>query len=67
MNNNIKFLNTDRRTRYSLTNFEDHFGVHAPIIFRPQYVWFLVHLYVSYLPIPSGQLAQSIVHIIPLE
>ena len=33
MNNDIKFLNTEWRTQYSLTNFEDHFGLHAPVIF----------------------------------
>ena len=33
MNNYIKFLNIEWRTRYSLTNFEDHFGLHASVIF----------------------------------
>ena len=33
MNNDIKFLNVERRTRYSLTNFEDHFGLQATVIF----------------------------------
>ena len=35
MNYDIKLLNTEWRTRYSLTNFEDHFGLHqhASIIF----------------------------------
>ena len=29
----IKFLNIEWRTLYSLTNFEDHFGLHASVIF----------------------------------
>ena len=66
----LKVLNTEWRTRYSLTNFEDHYGLHAPVIFfKPQYVLFLVHLYVSWLPNSSGQLAELIIHAtcIPLE
>ena len=41
-------------TYYSLTENEEHniplqilktiFGLHASVIFRPQYVWFLAHL-----------------------
>ena len=38
MNNDIKFLNTEWRAPYPLTNFEDRFGLRA-------YVWFPVHLY----------------------
>ena len=67
MNNDIKFLNTEQRTRYSLTNFEDHFGLHASFIFRPQCVWFLVHLYVGLISNSRGQLAEIIIYIIPLE
>ena len=33
MNNDIKFLNIESRTRYSLTTFEDHFELHALAIF----------------------------------
>ena len=44
VNNDIKFLNIEWRTRYSLTNFEDRFGLRASVIFRLQYVWFPVHL-----------------------
>ena len=33
MNNDIKFLNIEWRTWYSRTNFEDHFGLHASVIF----------------------------------
>ena len=29
----IKYINIEWRTRYSLTNFEDHFGLHASVIF----------------------------------
>ena len=41
MNIDIKFLNTEWRTPYPLTNFEDRFG------FKFQYVWFPVHLYIG--------------------
>ena len=45
MNNDIKFLNIEWRTPYSLTSFEDCFGLRASVIFvDSQYVWFLVHL-----------------------
>ena len=67
MNNDIKFLNIEWRTPYPLTNFEDHFGFRASVIFRVQYVWFPVHLYTGLLPNSSGQLAELIIHIIPLE
>ena len=33
MNNDLKFLNIELRTPYPLTNFEDHFGLRASIIF----------------------------------
>ena len=33
MINDIKFFNIEWRTRYSLTNFEDHFALHGSIIF----------------------------------
>ena len=33
MNTDIKFLNTEWRTPYPITNFEDCFGLHASIIF----------------------------------
>ena len=67
MNNNIKLLNIEWTTRYCLTNFEDHFGLHASVIIRHHYVWFLVHLYVGWLPKSSGQWAELIFRIIPLE
>ena len=66
MNNDIKFLNTEWRTRYSLT-LKTIFGSHASVILRPQYVWFLEHLYVGLIPNSSGELAELIVYIIPLE
>ena len=37
------------------------------LFFRPQYVWYLSHLYVALIPNSSGQLAELIVYIIPLE
>ena len=58
MNNDIKFLNIEWRTRYSLTILKTIFGLHASVIFRPQYVWFLVHLYVGLIPNSSWQLAE---------
>ena len=67
MNNDIEVLNIEWRTWYSLTNFEDHFGLHASVVFLLQYVWFLVHLYVGLIPNSSGKLAELIVYIIPLE
>ena len=33
MNNDIKFLNIERRTPYPLTNFEDRFGLCASSYF----------------------------------
>ena len=33
MNNDIKFLNIEWREPYPLINFEDHFGLHASVIF----------------------------------
>ena len=65
MNNDIKFLNTECETWYSLTSFEDHFGIYTPVIFRPQNVWFPSHLYVGLILNSSGQLAELIVYIIP--
>ena len=68
MNNDIKSFNIELRIWYSLTSFEDHFGLHASVIlFRPQYVWFPSHLYRGVIPNSSGQLAEIIVYIIPLE
>ena len=63
MNNDIKVLIIEWETRYSLTNFEDH----ASVIFRPQYVLFLSHLYIGLIPNSSGQLEELIIYIIPLE
>ena len=67
MNNDMKFLNIEWRTRYFLTNFEDHVELHAPVNFKPQYVWFLVYLYVGLIPNSSGHLAELIVYTIPLD
>ena len=64
MNNDNKFLNIEWRTRYLLTNFEGDFVLHASVIFKPQNVWFLVHVYVGLIPNASGQLAELIVYII---
>ena len=48
MNNDLKFLNIEWRTQYSHTNFDAQFGLHASVInLTPQYVWFIVHLYVG--------------------
>ena len=69
INNDMKFLNIEWRTLYSLKNFEDHFRLHASVnyFFRLQYVWFPVHLYIGLIPNSSGQLAELLVCIIPLE
>ena len=68
MNSDIKCLKIEWRTRYSLTYFEDHFGLHASVIFfSAQYVWFPSHLYIGVIPNSSGQLAELIVYIIPQE
>ena len=48
MNNDIKFLNIEWRTPYTLTNFEERVGLLASVIFLDSihmYVWFPVHLY----------------------
>ena len=58
MNYDIKFLNIEWRTRYSHTNVNDQFGLHASVFFIPQYVYFLVHLYVGLIRNFSGQLAE---------
>ena len=47
--------------------FLNHFWMACLIDFEPQYVWFLVHLYVGLIPNSSGQLAELIVYAIPLE
>ena len=48
--------------------FEDHFGLHASVIFfRPQYVWFPSHFYIGVIPNSSGQLVELFVYIIPRE
>ena len=49
MNSDIKILNIEWGTQYSITNFEDHVELHASvIILDPQYLW-LVYLYILYL------------------
>ena len=67
MNSDIKFLNIEWRTPYPHIKFEDCFGLRASVIFLLQYVWFLAHLYTGQLPNSSGQLAELIVHINPLQ
>ena len=64
-------------TSNSLTENEEHnipsqilktiFGLHASVIFKPQYVYFLTHLWGPETPNSSGQLAELIVCIIPPE
>ena len=39
----------------------------SQLFFGPQYMWFLVHVYVGLIPNSSEQLAELIVYIIPLE
>ena len=64
MNNDIKILNIKWRTWYFLTKIEDHFGLRASVIFRPQYVWFPSHLYIGVIHNSSGQLAELIIYAI---
>ena len=62
-------------TSYSLTENEEqdipsqilktNFGLHASVIFKPQYLWFSCHLQGPLILNTSGQLAELIVHIIP--
>ena len=47
MNNNTKFLNLEWRTQYSLTILKTILDGMPQLFFRPQYVWFLVHLYIG--------------------
>ena len=64
-------------TSNSLTENEEHdipsqivetiFGLHASVIFKLQYVWFLTHFWGPKIPNYSGQLAELIVYIIPPE
>ena len=67
MNNDIKFLDIEWRTWYSLTYFEDHFGLRASFIsyrLDPNICGFL---HISVISNSGGQLAELIVYIIPLE
>ena len=61
----------DERDKWSpacVTWTEWHFGFNALFIFLdPNMVWFPSHLYIGVIPNPSGQLAELIVYIIPLE
>ena len=61
----IKLPNIKWRTRYSLTNFDDHFGLHASVIFRPQYMRGFWYIYMLFYFSKSSQLAKLIVYIIP--
>ena len=64
-----------KMTFNSLTLKEEHdipsqilktiFGLHASVIFKPQYVWSLTHLQGPEIPDSSGRLAELIVYIIP--
>ena len=59
----VVFLSIECRTRYPLTNFEDRFGLRASVIDCNMCGF----LYIGLIPTSSGQLAELIVHIIPLE
>ena len=58
MNNDIKFLNLEWRTWYSLTNFKTTLDNMPQLFFRPHYVWFPSHLYIGVIPKSGGQLAE---------
>ena len=64
MNIGIELLNREWRSRYSLKTILDCM---PELLFIPEYVWFLVHLYAGLIPKSSGQLVEIIVCIIPLE
>ena len=44
MNNDIKFPKMEWRTQYSLTNFEDHFELHASVIFLNPNMCGFIHI-----------------------
>ena len=68
MNIDIKFLNIEWRTRYSLTKFEDHFELHASVIFLdPVCVLSGSFVCCADPKLYRGQLAELMVYIIPLE
>ena len=58
MNNDIKFLNRERRTRYSLTHFEDHFWIAClsyfldPNMYGFQFIW---RVLLSQIPVVNWQ------------
>ena len=55
---------TENEEQYILSHIlKTIFGFHASVIFRPKYVWVLVHLKDPMIPDPSGQLAELIVYI----
>ena len=57
----------EQRYQIPSQNFKTIFDCMPQLFFRPQYVWFLVLLYVALIPNFSGQLAELIIYIIPLE
>ena len=68
MNNDVKFLNIEWRTLYSLTNFLDHFGLHSYFL-DPNIICVVsgTFVYVGLITNSSGQLTELIIYIIPLE
>ena len=67
MNNDIKYLNIKYEHDIPSQILKTILDRMAQLFFRPQYVWFLVHVYAALIPNSSGQLAELLVHIIPLE
>ena len=67
MNNDIKFLDGMKNTISPHKFWRPFWIACISYFFRLQYVWFPVHLSTGKLPNSSGQLAELIVHIIPLE
>ena len=67
MNNDIKFLNIDWRTRYSSQILKTISIAWLSYIFRLQYVRFPSHFFIGVILKPSGQLAELFVYIIPLK
>ena len=55
-----------RRTWYPSQILKTILNCMSQLFFKPQYVWFPSHLYVTLIPNSSGQLAELNVYIIPV-
>ena len=55
MNNDIKYLNIKYEHDIPSQILKTILDRMAQLFFRPQYVWFLLHVYVALIPNSSGQ------------